>query len=408
MLKDIRKNHIDVVIIVCVLIFALSSLLAVFSATFATESVIWNSIFSKQLLWVIVGLFIGAAITFIPPAWIANSSYKLYFILITLLFLTYFLGSGAGSRRWLNLLGFHVQASEFMKPVLVMVLARFLAKDYRTPDRPDVLFAVSMLVFLPFILVLQQPDLGTSLVYLIVLLPVLYWRGLSLFVIFVLCSPIITFFASFNFWTFFIVILLISAILYLSRRGPAFFTAIFLLNITIGIIAPIAWNSLHAYQKQRILTFLGLSSDPQGVGYQIIQSKVAIGSGGLLGKGLLQGTQTQLRFLPAQHTDFIFSVIAEELGFIGAILLLAVFMIFLIRGIYIASTTKDQFAALLTFGLVTIFAFQVVVNIGMTVGIMPVTGIPLPFISYGGSSMLTCMIMAGLIANTSLHRYKLY
>ena len=408
MLKDIRKNRVDVVIIVCVLIFAASSLLAVFSATFATESVIWNSTFSRQVLWIIMGLFIGAIITFIPPAWIASSAYKLYIILIILLFLTYFMGSGVGSRRWLSILGLNIQVSEFMKPVLVVVLARFLAKDYRTPDRPDVLFAVSMLVFLPFILVLQQPDLGTSLVYLVVLLPVFYWRGLSLFVIFVLCSPMITFFASFNFWTFFIVILLISAILYLSRRGRVFFTVVFLFNIAIGIIAPIAWNSLHVYQKQRILTFLGLSSDPQGVGYQIIQSKVAIGSGGLFGKGVLQGTQTQLRFLPAQHTDFIFSVIAEELGFIGAILLLAVFMIFLVRGIYIASTTKDQFTGLLTIGLVTVFAFQIVVNIGMTVGIMPVTGIPLPFISYGGSSMLTCMIMAGLIANTSLHRYKLY
>jgi len=256
------------------------------------------------------------------------------------------------------------------------------------------------------VLVLKQPDLGTALTFLILLIPMLYWKGLSLFVIFVICSPIITFISSFNFWTFFFIILFICAILLLSRQRAIVFWSVFMLNIIVGIVAPFFWNHLHDYQQQRILNFLGIISDPKGVGYQIIQSKVAIGSGGILGKGFLHGTQTQLSFLPAQHTDFIFSVLAEEWGFLGSFVVLATFLILLIRGISIASSAKTNFSGLLTVGLVTIFAFQVVVNIGMTLGIMPVTGMPLPFISYGGSSMLSSMIMAGLIMNISLQRYK--
>jgi rod shape determining protein RodA len=295
-----------------------------------------------------------------------------------------------------------------MKPVLVLTLARFLSDREGDPNLPRILFTAFGLAMLPFLLVIQQPDLGTALTYLIITIPMLYWRGLKMFVIFVICAPFITFIASFNYWTFFFVMLTISVILVAARRGALVFWSVFVLNIVVGILAPQVWGHLHSYQQQRILTFLGLVSDPQGAGYQIIQSKVAIGSGGFWGRGILQGTQTQLRFLPAQHTDFIFSVLAEELGFLGSLVILSAFFLFLIRGVSVAASTKNPFASLVAVGLVSIFAFHVVVNIGMTVGVMPVTGLPLPLISYGGSSMVTSLIMVGMILNVSVKRFHYY
>jgi rod shape determining protein RodA len=233
----------------------------------------------------------------------------------------------------------------------------------------------------------------------------LYWRGLSPFTIFVICSPLIAFLASFNYYAFSAAILLISVVLYLSRRGKRVAWSVFLLNVFVGTLSPVVWNGLHGYQQQRILTFLGLVEDPRGVGYQIIQSMVAIGSGGIFGKGLLHGTQTQLRFLPAQHTDFIFSVLAEEWGFIGSLAVLALFFVFIMRAIKIAASSSYRFASLAAMGMATIFAFQAIVNLGMTMGIMPVTGVPLPFISYGGSAMLTNMTMAALLSNAVTQRY---
>jgi rod shape determining protein RodA len=286
----------------------------------------------------------------------------------------------------------------------VLAFARFISDHESSINNAKTLFAAFLLILVPFTLVLQQPDLGTSLTFLIIIMPMLYWQGLSPLTIFILCTPLITFIASFNYWSFFVVILMISGILYISRRGALIFWSVFIFNIGVGILAPMFWNKLHDYQQQRILTFLGLVSDPQGIGYQIIQSKVAVGSGGILGKGFLQGTQTQLRFLPAQHTDFIFSVLAEEWGFLGALIVLATFFMFLKRGIDAAVSSHNRYLGLVTIGLVSIFMFQIVLNIGMTLGIMPVTGIPLPFISYGGSSMLTSMIMTGMILRSHIVR----
>jgi rod shape determining protein RodA len=193
--------------------------------------------------------------------------------------------------------------------------------------------------------------------------------------------------------------------LFFSKRGAFVFWSLFVLNIGVGVLAPFIWNKLRGYQQDRVLAFLGLLSDPLGVGYQIIQSKVAIGSGGIFGAGWLQGTQTHLRFLPAQHTDFIFSVLAEEWGFIGSIIVLITFFLFLQRSAYLASIMKSPFYCLTAVGIVTIIAFQVFISIGMAIGIMPVTGIPLPFISYGGSSMIANMFMVGILLNISKRRF---
>jgi rod shape determining protein RodA len=200
---------------------------------------------------------------------------------------------------------------------------------------------------------------------------------------------------------FFILILLVM----LYRARPRFLTtaAIFLTNFAVGIITPILWRGLHEYQQKRILVFLDPGRDPLGAGYQVIQSKVALGSGGILGKGFLQGTQTKLAFLPAQHTDFIFSAFGEQFGFLGSLLLLALFLLFLVRGLRAAQMTRNRFASLVALGATAVFCFHIFVNVGVAVGIMPVTGLPLPFMSYGGSSMITNMVLVGLLLNV---RYR--
>lgn len=406
MLLEFKTSRFDKAIFLCILVFSLFSLLAVYSATSSSHLEQVRDNFHKQVIWILLGLVLYLIVSHIPMRFIYSLSYTAYGVLVILLiFLEIFDTKSGGAQRWFVLGDIMIQPSEFMKPVLVLTLARYLSEEHHSPNKLRHLGMAFIIVLVPFALVIKQPDLGTSLVLLSVLIPMLYWRNLSPFIIFVLCAPFVSFVASFNFWTFFIVILLISAILVISRRSRIIGWSVFIVNIMVGLLAPFLWGKLHGYQQQRILNFLGLVSDPHGVGYQIIQSKVAIGSGGLLGKGLLQGSQTQLRFLPAQHTDFIFSVIAEEWGFIGSILLLAAFYLFLWRGVKIASATEHGFASLVAIGLVTIFSFQIIVNVGMTIGIMPVTGVPLPFISYGGSAMLTNMAMAGLILNTAMIKH---
>ncbi len=406
MYSSIRNVKIDWVLVTTLLLLLLFGLVTVYSATYKSDQVQLSNNFNKQVLWVLAGLVVCAVITFMPTGWLYALAPGLYsFFIILLLLLEFLPHSGGTTSRWFQLGSIQIQPSEFMKPIMVLALARFLSKENHTPDKVNNLFLTFLLVIVPFVLVLKQPDLGTSLAFIVLTIPMLYWRGLSGFVIFIICAPLVSFVAAFNFWTFFFAIILISAALFYYHRGAVVFWLFFLLNIGVGILAPVFWGKLHEYQQQRILTFLGLVSDPHGVGYQIIQSKVAIGSGGFLGKGLLHGTQTQLRFLPAQHTDFIFSVLAEEWGFIGSLIVLVIFFIFLFRSAHIAAHSQNFFSSLLTIGAVTIFAFQVFVNIGMTLGIMPVTGLPLPFISYGGSSMISSMILAGLIFNTAVRRF---
>ncbi|MBN1997535.1 rod shape-determining protein RodA [candidate division KSB1 bacterium] len=377
-------------------------LLAIYSATNSSDNPDIRDNLTSQIIWICVGLALGLVISYLSLNIVFSVAYFPYVSLVVLLAILAFVPSSNGVNRWFQVGPFHLQPSELMKPALVLALARFISDRNRSPNKLKTLFFTFLFVLLPFILVLKQPDLGTSLTYLAIVIPMLYWRGLSTFIIFAICTPIITFVASFHFWTFFVIIVLTSLILIWSKRGTLVFWVLFVLNISVGIFAPVFWNSLHEYQKQRILTFLGLISDPQGVGYQIIQSKVAIGSGGIIGKGFLHGTQTQLRFLPAQHTDFIFSVLAEEWGFIGAIVVLLTFFLFLRKAVEIGSSTKNMFAGVLIMGIMTVFAFQLFVNVGMTLGIMPVTGIPLPFISYGGSAMITNMLMVGILANKSV------
>ncbi|HNW59317.1 MAG TPA: rod shape-determining protein RodA [bacterium] len=406
MLEEIRNTRVDRVILICVLLFALFSLLAVYSATHGSKVAAIHDNFAKQIVWVVIGLVLFFALTYVPLHIVFALAYPLYAILVLMILGIDLVGSiSGGAQRWFEVAGVKIQPSEFMKPVLVLTLARYFAPEQTNPNQPKNLLVAFGLVLLPFVLVLKQPDLGTSLVYLAVIIPMLYWRGLAPFTIFVIVSPVFAFLASFNYYSFSVAILLISVVLYLSRRNKRIAWSIFAGNLFVGTLSPLVWEQLHGYQQQRILTFLGMVDDPRGVGYQIIQSMVAIGSGGPFGKGLLHGTQTQLRFLPAQHTDFIFSVLAEEWGFFGSLVVLGLFLVFLMRGAKIAASSGYRFARLATMGIVITIAFQAIVNLGMTMGIMPVAGVPLPFISYGGSAMLTNMAMAALLSNTATQRY---
>ncbi len=406
MLNTLNKIKTDRVIIITVLLLCLYGLIAIYSATWTGEDGAWKGYFLRQLIWIIIGFVFLLVAAKIPLDWVRISAFGLYFVCLCFLILLLIIPNTGQPSRWINLGSIQLQPSEFFKPILVITLAALLSSRNYSPRRLRYLLAAFALVLAPFILVLKQPDLGTSLTFIIILIPMLYWKGLRLTVIMFILLPVLTFIASFNFWTFSFIMLIICAILILSRQRALVFWAVFLVNIIVGIVAPHFWNHLHDYQKQRVLSFLGLVSDPQGAGYQIIQSKVAIGSGGIIGKGFLQGSQTQLRFLPAQHTDFIFSVLAEEWGLLGALVVLVTFLVLLLHSLSIAYHAKSDFSGLMTTGFVVILAFQVIVNIGMTMGIMPVTGMPLPFISYGGSSLLTNMVMIGLILNTSLQRYK--
>ncbi|NIV12678.1 MAG: FtsW/RodA/SpoVE family cell cycle protein, partial [Aliifodinibius sp.] len=285
-------------------------------------------------------------------------------------------------------------------------VARFLSNEYHNINQIKTFFIACAIILLPFALILRQPDLGTALVFAVITLPLFYWAGLAPRNLLLILVPVCVMIASFNYYTFFAVMILLAVYLVLIK--PSVLTGLFhfVLNIGVGLITPILWNHLEDYQRERIKIFLNPEADPLGGGYQIIQSKVAIGSGGLIGKGFLQGSQTQLRFLPEQHTDFIYAVIGEEFGFMGVIIGLILFALFLFRAVHIANISKSRFNSLVAIGTATIICFHMFVNIGMTVGLFPVTGLPLPFISYGGSALLSNLIMVGLLLNFYRHRYK--
>ncbi|MBF0145844.1 MAG: rod shape-determining protein RodA [Magnetococcales bacterium] len=289
-------------------------------------------------------------------------AYLFYGLSLLLLIGVFLSGTiGMGARRWLEIGVLNLQPSELMKVALVLALARYF-HDRSVSSGISIadLFIPLLMIALPTILIVKQPDLGTSILLSAVGMAVIVAAGLE--------------------WKIFIAVITL-----------------------LGASMPMGWNMMHDYQRRRILTLFSPEKDPLGAGYHIIQSKIAIGSGGIFGKGFMAGSQSQLNFLPERHTDFIFSVLAEEWGFVGGLLLLITYCMIILRTLIIASTASDRFGLLSVVGLTALFAFQVLVNMGMVIGLLPVVGIPLPMISYGGSSMLTLMMAMGLIAHVSIH-----
>jgi rod shape determining protein RodA len=388
-----------------ILILVMIGCFAIFSATYSTTSE-ENGFFARQLMWCTLGVLVMIGVSLVSLKYINRFVYWLYAFCLFLLLLVLFVGKvGQGAERWLIIGPVHVQPSELAKLATILAVSKYLSDKYADVNKFKYFSIAVGLILLPFILIARQPDLGTALVFLALIIPLLYWAGLNWFNIFTILTPLLTMILSFNFWAFMILMISIAVVLAISRRKPIILVAVFLLNIGVGIATPYLWNQLRPYQQQRILTFVNPEKDPKGAGYQIIQSQVAIGSGGIWGKGYLRGSQTHLRFLPAQHTDFIFSVIGEEFGFIGAGMILLLFMMLILRFIHIAAVIRGKFESLTIIGIVTIIVFHTIINIGMTIGMAPVTGLPLPFLSYGGSSLIVNMMMVGVVLNISRNKF---
>jgi rod shape determining protein RodA len=320
---------------------------------------------------------------------------------VALLALTLVIGTGAGtaagSKSWLSIGGVRIgQPTELAKVGVILMLARRLGSWREPPGSLFGLAAIGLIVGVPFLLVGLQPDLGSAIVFLGILFGMLFWSGVSPWLLLLLASPIISLLLAFSTVSWGVWIVALTALLLWLRPYVFEGLTVWLANVGMGVMALWLWNRLAPYQQNRLLSFLNPEIDPRATGWHIIQSKVAIGSGGLLGKGFTAGTQKRLAFLPEQATDFIYSVVGEELGFVGVLVTLVLFATLIAVLIRIARRATDPFSSLVVFGIAAMLFTHIVESIAMTIGLMPITGIPLPFFSYGGSFLLTCCLGVGL------------
>ncbi|MFC1556987.1 rod shape-determining protein RodA [candidate division KSB1 bacterium] len=398
--KSFDIKNLDWYLISIVMMLIFSGMVVIYSATNAMGSDSMHT-FYRQILWFGIGLVFAVIMYLIPTKILFALAYVLYTFSVVLLTYVLFQDTGSSLERWINIGGISFQPSEFAKLAVVLALARFLSQSKIEQNKLKDFLVVLLLIAVPVYLVKEQPDLGTSLVFLSLIIPMLYWAGIQSFTLFVLISPFVSILASSNKYFFLLWMLIVVGVLYYSKKTLIVILGLFILNISVGVMTPYIWNKLEPYQQQRLLSVLDPSKDPQGSGYQVLQSLNAIGSGGISGKGFMKGTQTQLRFLPEQHTDFIFSVLGEEFGFIGISIILLLFFLLIVRLITIATRVKNRFDCLIVTGFASILLFHVLVNTGMTVGIMPVTGLPLPYLSSGGSFLISTMGMTGLVLNVA-------
>lgn len=358
--------NFDWILLILTLLIAGVGLTAVYSATFTPEKGA-SSLFLKQAQWIAAGFVVMLVVMSVNYYNWCRYAYPFYGLTLVFLLLVMLIGRSAlGAARWLSFGPVSFQPSELAKLALIAIVAKYLADHpraggYTLKDlaRPALMLAA------PLILVVKQPDLGTALLFLFVTVTLLFIAGINRKT-------------------------LIGVLASVAALGPP--------------LLWFAWGHLKAYQKSRIMVFLDPDADPLGIGYHVTQSKIAIGSGMLTGKGFLSGTQSQLKFLPERHTDFIFSVFSEEWGFIGSMTVLILYFLLIMRGLEIANRAKDRLGKLLATGAVTMLFFYVFINIGMTLGIMPVVGVPLPLFSYGGTAMLTTFAAIGILLNVSMRR----
>jgi len=384
-------------LMVILLLLLIFGELALYSASVQKvgEEIIVSDFYIKQLVWIIMGLAVFFTILYIPDVILDLLIVPYNILIFLMLILVLILPSIKGVHRWISLGSVHIQPSEFAKIGVIFLLAKVFSIKYM-PTSKIVLFGF-LIATLPALLVLIQPDLGSTLVFFAILFPMMYFAGVSFFTLFIIVTPLISILVGFNitYWIIFDIFLLLVLIFRKVSLLPA--GAILVGNAFISLVTPFMWWSMHDYQRNRILAFINPKFDVLGSGYQIIQSKIAVGSGGIFGKGFLQGTQKNLNFLPEQQTDFIFSVIGEELGFVGCFILMLLFGALIWRIVIILRKIRIDRQRLIIVGILAYFIFQIVVNIGMNIGIIPVVGIPLPFVSYGGSSLLLNLASMGLI-----------
>lgn len=373
-----------------------------------------KDVFYRQVIWMVISYAALVLASRIPLRYMDNVAIPLYLVMILLLALLLVAGPRiAGARRWLILGPIQAQPSEFAKVSFILISANLLGRSWNQ-GRSLLLTLTSFVVMVvPMVLVLQEPDLGTSLVFLAIWVGMVFWYGIPGALLLgagsaVVCA-VISIYAEFFIkqpWSWWVYFTLLVGILYRVRLNIFAKVVILGLNIMTAIGIPFIWDRLKEYQQNRILTFFDPTQDAFGGGYQVIQSRVAIGSGGVFGTKYLEGTQKGLAFLPERHTDFIFSVVGEELGLIGACVLLSLFLVIILKGIHYATLSRRPFASFLAIGVTTYFVFHVVVNVAITTGLLPVTGLPLPLISYGGSNLLISSFLLGLLMNVSSRTFS--
>lgn len=393
------KDKFDFELLFPVIILFIAGLAAIYSSTINNPAAQGN--FQKQLVLGVFALIVFFVTYSLPTKLFKVAAVPGYILSLLLLVVVLVIGKKvSGSRSWISIgfLGF--QPSELAKITTIFSMALFLTKSNINIDSlKDLLFALAIGLS-PVMLILLEPDMGTAMVFLGMIITLIFWKGISSFGLFVVLSPVFVALASLFGIAYFLASLAIIIVVLLIFKKNIFFSgSIFALNLAAGFFTDYVYKALSPHQQKRIQAFMDPMSDPLGSGYNSIQAKVAIGSGGLTGKGFLSGNQTQLQFIPEQWTDFVYCVIGEEFGFIGSIIILGLFFYLFTRILKIAYSSKDEFLSLVAIGILSVYFVHFAINLGMVVGIMPVIGIPLPFVSYGGSSLLVNMFMLGIVAN---------
>jgi rod shape determining protein RodA len=397
----VRGPAIDrnlVMVSLALMFFGLATLYSAGQTDVPTRAAgVWH----RQLVWFGVGIvtcWFIYNVSLRVLEWVAPALYAFSVILLGVVLLV---GTGAGtaesSHSWLSIGGHQIgQPSELAKVAAVLMLARFLSGRKEAPRSLRDLIGPALIVGVPFLMVLKQPDLGSALVFVGIFFAMLFWSGVRPRLLFLMATPGISLFLAFNTlaWSAWIIVFVL--ILIVWRPYVWDWTMFLAANVAMGAIAMPLWTRLAPYQQNRLLTFLNPEADPRAAGYHAIQSRVAIGSGGWFGTGYTEGPQKRLAFLPEQHTDFVFSVVGEELGFLGVLVALGLFLTLFLVLLRIARRATDPFSSLAVFGIIGLFFTHVFENVGMTVNLMPITGIPLPLFSYGGSFFIICSLCLGV------------
>lgn len=396
-----QVSKFDLGLFASVFFLIIAGLLSIYSATY--DSAIASNV-NKQIIATGLGLVVMVSIMYMPERVLRLLAYPTYGLSIIALVLVILFGVEVnGSKGWIRLGGFNFQPAEFAKLGTLFALASFISGKGTDIRNIRDLAISAVLVLFPVYLILKQPDMGSASVLLFMYLGVLFWAGFESFVLYVIFTLPILIIVSLKSQMWFIGLLIIASVAVLFFRKKIWWSAIVIsLFIGAGFIAPQVYDSLASHQKKRIEVFLDPDSDPRGAGYNVIQSKLAVGSGGVIGEGFLKGSQTQLKYVPFQWTDFIFSVPAEEFGFIGATMIVLLYINLLRRSVKTAYEAENKFLSVISAGALFIFFYHILINIGMVIGLMPVMGIPLPFMSYGGTSMIFNLTLVGLL----LHAYR--
>ncbi len=363
-------QNFDWITFFTVVVISAVGVMTIYSATRQPSEALQSPLFMKQVVWLIIGICGLIVFMSFDYVWLSRISIPVYVTGIVLLLVVLILGkTGMGAQRWISLGPVAFQPSEFFKLVFIIMISRYLSYVQGPIGTISMLRVFFAIVFLPFILLFKQPDLGTAVVILLIFFSMLLSKGLQ-------------------------------------KKAIVLIVAIGI--VSLPFLGNILWTGLKDYQKNRLVAFMDPEADPAGIGYHINQSKVAVGSGELFGKGFLKGTQGPFRFLPERHTDFIFAVFAEEWGFVGSAFLLFLYLLLIMRGLDTARKAKDEFGRMLALGITFMFSVYFFINVGMTLGIMPVVGIPLPFMSYGGTALLSNFISVGVLMNVRTRRFSLF